>query len=384
MFSGRNGENPVAYVCPAPGGSTLTFEWRLWPNYEQPGSIDPGHLGPCAVYIKRVDDMFSDDASGPGWFKIWEDGYDAASGKWCVDRLVEEKGLMSVDLPTGLPAGYYLVRPEILALHQAYRGDPQFYLGCAQIYVEGTAPALDVPEECRTSIPGHVEMDTPGLTFDIYKNPMPEYPMPGPKVFIPTFPSSSSSSLSSSTSSTSSKKTQQRQGTIPSSCLVKNANWCAMPIAAYDGENACWDGVKSCYAQSKECWDSAPASGSANCYTWSDYCQRMNDACEAGNFQGPPSFNGEEKFAEVPGEIPPMWNDVFEETDVGGQGAEKGDEKKKKEEEEPEDGEEKDDKKDNDGEGEHKPEPTRTAGEGKEEEVVVVTVTVTATAAATC
>jgi len=380
MFPGRNGENPVAYVCPAPSGSTLTFEWRLWPNYEQPGSIDPGHLGPCAVYVKKVDDMFADDASGPGWFKIWEDGYDADSGKWCVDRLVEKKGLMSVDLPTGLPAGYYLVRPEILALHQAYRGDPQFYLGCAQVYVEGTAPALDVPEEYRTSIPGYVDEDTAGLTFDIYKEPMPEYLMPGPKVFIPTLPSSSSLS-----SSTSSKKTQQRQGTIPSSCLVKNANWCAKPIEAYDGENACWDGVESCYAQSKECWDSAPASGSANCYTWSDYCQRMNDACEAGEFQGPPAFQGEEKFAHVPGEIPPMWNDVFKGTDVDGDDIVKGDGKMKDGEHEEEKEEDGDEDEDEDEDEEHKPEPTRTAGEGEEEEeVVVVTVTVTATATATC
>ncbi len=357
MPVGHGGTKPVAYVCPAPSGSTLTFEWRLWPDYEHPGSIDPGHLGPCAVYIKKVDDMFADDAAGSGWFKIWEDGYDTDSGKWCVDRLVEKKGLMSVDLPSGLPAGYYLVRPEILALHQAYRGDPQFYLGCAQIFVEASAgvPPLDVPEEYRASIPGYVNADTPGVTFDIYKNPMPEYPIPGPKVYMPTLPSSGTSASNKKT-----QQPQQSQGGVPSGCLLKNANWCAKEIGPYDGEEGCWGGVKACYAQSKECWDSAPASGSANCYTWSDYCQRMNDACEAGEFRGPPKFNGKEKHAAVPGKIPAVWNDVFNGTDVDG-------EQKKKQ--------------DGDGEkGEHKAEPTQTVDENENVVVVTVTVTVTATA----
>lgn len=358
METGRGGDKPVAYVCPAPSGATLTFEWRLWPDYEQPGSIDPGHLGPCAVYVKKVDDMFTDDAAGSGWFKIWEDGYDAESGQWCVDRLVEKKGLMSVELPSGLPAGYYLVRPEILALHQAYRGDPQFYLGCAQIFVEASTgvPPLDVPAEYRASIPGYVDGDTPGVTFDIYKNPMPEYPIPGPKVYLPTLPDSRTSASSKKT-----QQQQQSQGAIPAGCLVKNANWCAKEIAPYDGEEGCWAGVKDCYAQSKECWDSAPASGSANCYTWSDYCQKMNDACEAGEFRGPPEFNGKEKYAEVPGKIPEVWNDVFDETDVDGEKEQEGGGDAVGGEE-----------------GESQPEPTPTTH--VDEDVVVVTVTVTVTA----
>ncbi|KAJ3472383.1 hypothetical protein NLG97_g11034 [Lecanicillium saksenae] len=119
MACGYGGHDPVAFVCPAPSGSKLTFEFRLWPDAEQPGALDPGHKGPCAVYVKRVDDMFSDPAAGPGWFKIWEDGYDNKTREWCTDRLIRHDGLLSVDLPTGLAPGYYLVRPEILALHWA-------------------------------------------------------------------------------------------------------------------------------------------------------------------------------------------------------------------------------------------------------------------------
>ena len=132
----------------------LTFEFRMYSTGEKPGAIANDHLGPCMVYVKKVDDISSDKSAGSGWFKIWEDGLDTTTGTWCVDRLIETKGLLSVDLPAGLPAGYYLVRPEILALHSAPIGDPQFYTGCAQIFVqEGPNENLRIPSENQVSIP---------------------------------------------------------------------------------------------------------------------------------------------------------------------------------------------------------------------------------------
>lgn len=240
--------------------------------------------------------MFSDSADGPGWFKIWEDGYD---GKWCVDRLIENNGLLSVELPQSLPSGYYLVRPEVLALHQAYRGDPQFYTGCAQIFIQGGAvSSLNVPEEYKVSIPGYVDGDTPGVTFDIYKEPMPAYPIPGPKVWVPEGKGVSGVNM---------KKMRMKKGAVPGDCILKNANWCAKPVRKYSDQDGCWRGVKDCYEQSKMCWKSAPASGSENCYTWSDYCKEMDGLCERGEWEGPPVFGGREKFAEVPGDIPAPW-----------------------------------------------------------------------------
>lgn len=316
MQIGYGGHDPVEFVCPAPSGAKLTFEFRLWPDAQQPGALDPGHKGPCAVYVKRVDDMFADPAAGPGWFKIWEDGYDNKTQEWCTDRLIRHDGLLSVDLPTGLAPGYYLVRPEILALHWAYKGDPQFYLGCAQIFVQGgPAGAAALPQEHSVSIPGYVEADTPGLGFDIYKDPVPAYPIPGPRVYVPTAPTSSQKSL---------KQVKLSKGAVPEGCLIKNANWCARPVKHYTDMTGCWAGVKDCYDQSKRCWDSSPASGSANCYTWSQYCTDMNDACEREEFTGPPAFAGKEKFATKPGEIPEPWNNHFAETKVGEEEAGEG------------------------------------------------------------
>ncbi|PNY23123.1 endo-beta-1,4-glucanase D [Tolypocladium capitatum] len=308
MACGRDGDKPVAFTCPAPRAATVTFEFRMYSTGEKPGAIADGHLGPCAVYVKKVEDMSKDKPAGPGWFKIWEDGLDAKTGKWCVDRLMEKNGLLSVDLPAGLPAGYYLLRPEILALHNAPAGDPQFYTGCAQVFVqEGPEEDLEMPSEKQVSIPGYVNPATPGLTFDIYNKPLPPYPMPGPEVYIPT-------------SNAPAAELEQKQGVAPSDCLVTNANWCGKPLGAYGGQEGCWAAVEGCYSQSQTCWDSAPPSGDANCKVWQDYCKQTEAACTAKNFEGPPTFSGRENLAKVPGEIPKPWNKAFKGVDGGAGG----------------------------------------------------------------
>ncbi|UKZ74261.1 hypothetical protein TrVFT333_001923 [Trichoderma virens FT-333] len=241
MVCGRNGTEAVSFICPAKKGSLLTFEFRLWPDAQAPGSIDPGHLGPCAVYVKKVDDMFTESAAGAGWFKIWEDGYDPVTRKWCVDRLVENNGLLSVNLPRGLPAGYYIVRPEILALHWAvHRNDPQYFLGCAQIFLNSNVQGpLDVPKDHLTSIPGYVDATTPGLTYDIYREDLPPYPIPGPKVHVPHV------DVHSAIRYPIPAPMLQTAGLIPQDCLIKSANWCGLPTPAYSTQEGCW-GASGC------------------------------------------------------------------------------------------------------------------------------------------
>lgn len=305
--AGRDGEKPVAFTCPAPREATLTFEFRMYSTGMRAGVIADDHKGPCAVYVKKVHDMYADKAAGPGWFKIWEDGYDAATDKWCVDRLIDAKGLLSVQLPAGLPAGYYLVRPEILALHNAAAGDAQFFLGCAQVFVEeGPRGALEIPREHQVSIPGHVAAADAGLWFSIWRKPVAAYPMPGPSVYVPGAAGGGGAAVKLATA-----KLAQGQGVVPSDCLVKNANWCGRRLAKHSDQRGCWAAVADCYRQSQTCWDGAPPSGDANCGVWQGYCREAESGCQAGRFEGPPGFTGQEKMAEVPGEIPAPWNDAF-------------------------------------------------------------------------
>jgi hypothetical protein len=295
--TGKDGGSAVAYICPAPASAKLTFEFRLWPDLSQPGSIDISHKGPCSVYVKRVSDMFKDSAAGPGWFKIYEEGYDSAAGKWCTEKLIANNGLLSVKLPSGLPSGYYLIRPELLGLHQVYENDPQYYVGCAQLFVDsGPAGTLSIPAANSVSIPGHVSAKDPGNTFNIY-DPVFPYPIPGPRPYNPTGTPSGTSQ-------------KQAVGMVPANCLLKNGNWCGVEVADYSTETGCWAANDNCYKQAGLCYDTSPPTGSFNCETWEAKCKGISDLCDAGKFTGPPSKGAKlaSKDPAAPGPLPAAAN----------------------------------------------------------------------------
>ena len=124
-------------VCSVNQSSTLTFTFRTWADGSQPGSIDPSHKGPCAVFMKSVSSPLNSTAVGDGWFKIFDSTYDPTTNQWCTETLITNNGLLSVTVPSDLTGGYYIVRSELLALHQADKmpPNPQFYVGCAQIFL---------------------------------------------------------------------------------------------------------------------------------------------------------------------------------------------------------------------------------------------------------
>ena len=76
-------------------------------------SLTEGHKGPITVYIAPQ----SSNGVGGVWTKLWESGLTA--GVWATDTLVKNGGKHDLTLPTGLAAGDYLLRAEIIALHEA-------------------------------------------------------------------------------------------------------------------------------------------------------------------------------------------------------------------------------------------------------------------------
>lgn len=259
-IKGIDGEKGVSRVCPVNAASTLTFEFREWPDGTNPGSIDDGHKGPCSVYMKKVDSaVANNNAAGDGWFKIWDSTYD--DGKWCTEKMIENNGHISVNVPEDIAGGNYLVRTELLALHAAQDSppDPQFYVGCAQVFVESTGTAkpatVDIGE-------GFYDLDMPGLTYNIYDEPLKlPYPSFGPDVYKPKPKSSTRRSESvgeipdfalgspvKHVKTPNAKKPQksnpapkQKQGLKPKGCIMVNANWCGFEVPSYNDEEGCWD-----------------------------------------------------------------------------------------------------------------------------------------------
>ena len=283
MACGVNGENGVARVCGAKAGSTLTFEYRVWPDTHDSnfvaGSIDPNHKGPCEVYMKKVDSAIKDPAVGDGWFSIYRDDYDSAAGKWCTEKLISTKGHLSVTVPKDLEGGYYLVRPALVALHQADKTppDPQFYVGCAQIFLTSNGSAT--PKN-TVSIPGYVSMNDTAMTYHVWDNQL-KLPFP----WYGAIPYVSGAGLKHNHH----QKITQKEGQEPANCLIRNNNWCGTQLPSSSDEDSCYKNSEICADQLTTCYDSAGQTGHSGCTAWEDYCTAIRTACQAGHFNGPPS-----------------------------------------------------------------------------------------------
>ncbi|KAL4938727.1 glycosyl hydrolase family 61-domain-containing protein [Aspergillus oleicola] len=168
-----NGQSAVAKTLEVASGDKITFEWHHNTRDDSDDIIDLSHLGPVLVYMAPTET----GADGSGWVKIAEDGY--ADGTWAVETLVANKGKHSVTVPD-VPAGNYLFRPEIIALHEGNReAGAQFYMECVQFKVTSDG-ANTLPE--GVSLPGAYSADDAGILFDIY-NSFDSYPIPGPAVW---------------------------------------------------------------------------------------------------------------------------------------------------------------------------------------------------------
>ncbi|RXW21616.1 hypothetical protein EST38_g4240 [Candolleomyces aberdarensis] len=169
-------------VIQAPSGAEITAEWHHDLNGATGSSsdpVDPSHKGPMLAYLARIPDATQEDVTGLKWFKIYHDGLDTATGEWGVDKLIKNKGKLTFKLPTCIPAGQYLLRVEMIALHGAsnYPG-AQFYMECAQLNIVGGGNA----SPATVSFPGAYKGTDPGVRINIYQG-LSGYTIPGPSVF---------------------------------------------------------------------------------------------------------------------------------------------------------------------------------------------------------
>lgn len=115
------------------------------------------------VWLFKCAGAFSAcDGSGAGWFKIDEGGFTRSSDTvfldsevpsgWRIASLVGSNKAWSSTIPAGLAPGNYLIRHELIALHQAR--SPQWYAECAQLVVGGSGTA-NPAASFKTSIPGY-------------------------------------------------------------------------------------------------------------------------------------------------------------------------------------------------------------------------------------
>lgn len=181
--------------CPIAAGATISIQWHHNNNLSTDDILDPSHKGPILVYLAN-----SDTGSGNVWFKIFEDGWTASTNTWATDRMIAAKGLTTVTIPSDIAPGNYLLRAEVLALHNAYNLDGvQPYVGCVELTISGSGSS----KPAGVAFPGAYLDTDPGILINIY-NGLTSYTIPGPALYGSGATSSSGVSVSTSGSSSSS------------------------------------------------------------------------------------------------------------------------------------------------------------------------------------
>jgi hypothetical protein len=183
--------------------------------------------------MKAVASAVKDIAVGDGWFKIWDEGYDSKASQWCTEKLIKNNGFLSVKVPGDLAGGYYLVRPELLSLHESDKSppNPQFYVGCAQIFLN--SPATSKPQK-TVKIPGYITASDPSVLFNIYTPKFP-YTLPGPERYR-----SASGGGTKAKAAGSQNVNTQNEGLLPENVVLTNANWWGVEVESYTDEDGCW------------------------------------------------------------------------------------------------------------------------------------------------
>lgn len=150
-----NGGTSATLEATAAPGDTVSATWAQWTHSQ----------GPILVWMYKCAGEFSAcDGSGEEWFKIDEAGFhgdgvtvfldtETPSG-WDIAKLVGSNKSWNSTIPEGLAPGNYLIRHELIALHQA--NTPQFYAECAQVTVTGSGTAEPDASQ-KAAIPGYCQ-----------------------------------------------------------------------------------------------------------------------------------------------------------------------------------------------------------------------------------
>jgi cellulase len=195
-----NGAKAASSFVKAAAGDTMTFEW--YHDNRDDDIIDGTHKGPIITYIAPYTEG---NGAGSIWTKIAEDGFDSATQRWAVDKLIANRGMQDFVLPANLAAGRYLIRQEIIAHHEsdaAFSQNPargaQFYPSCVQVEVTGSGTA--VPNQDFNFNTGYTYAD-PGIVINLYQ-PITSYKIPGPAVWTGSDSGSSPAPIPSPSSTT--------------------------------------------------------------------------------------------------------------------------------------------------------------------------------------
>ncbi|KAI4594084.1 hypothetical protein KJ359_008626 [Pestalotiopsis sp. 9143b] len=129
----KNGTNAQGHA-PVAAGDKVHIQWNGWPQ---------GHKGPVVDYLAPCgsEGCQSLDKTTLQFFKINQGGLVnstamAPYGEWASDQLIANNNSWLVEIPETIKPGFYVLRTEIIALHNATTG-AQHYPQCLNLEVKG-------------------------------------------------------------------------------------------------------------------------------------------------------------------------------------------------------------------------------------------------------
>lgn len=170
---------PGARVAKVTAGTNLTVYWaQEWPITHRGPLMD--YLAPCPN-----NDCTKADRAQLKFFKIDEVGLLNKSvplGFWANDVMFQANRTWTVQIPASIAPGQYVLRHEVLALHESDRvNGTQAYPQCFNLDVQGGTGSQRPEGVLATAL---YQPDGPGMDYDIYNiDKMPDYQIPGPPVF---------------------------------------------------------------------------------------------------------------------------------------------------------------------------------------------------------
>ncbi|KIM20933.1 carbohydrate-binding module family 1 protein [Serendipita vermifera MAFF 305830] len=227
---GSGGNNAAAVVAPVAAGSSVTFDWGQWSS------------SPVMTYIAACPSgcaNFKGD-SGNVWVKFQQDGFNPSRSPQWAEQILEAASSTghskwTVQIPSTLPNGEYILRHEILGLHVAVipcmcRGISMILIRCLDS-TKRTELRLSIPNNRRLSrldrncvqikitgggniplpsgvaFPGAYQPNDPGILTQLYWFTASNntYVIPGGPIKYPTAGSNTTSISSAAVTSSTSK-----------------------------------------------------------------------------------------------------------------------------------------------------------------------------------
>lgn len=124
-------------------------------------------MGPIMTYMASCGSTTCDkfDATNAKWFKIDQQSYMPDGKTWWQMNFHNNK-TVDTTLPSNLAPGGYLIRHEIIALHNGEtQNGAEFYPSCTQVKIGGSGSGTP---DATVSFPGAYNADDKGILVNVY------------------------------------------------------------------------------------------------------------------------------------------------------------------------------------------------------------------------